>query len=56
MSWQRFVPRIFEQARATGDNACVVAKHLVDADLAGHDSHGVIRVAEDDRGESRFER
>ncbi|MEZ6144208.1 MAG: Ldh family oxidoreductase [Planctomycetaceae bacterium] len=30
--------------RSEGDAAKVVARHLVDANLAGHDSHGVMRV------------
>ena len=41
---QRFVQCIFEQAGASADNAFAVAQHLVDANLAGHDSHGIIRV------------
>ena len=43
---QRFVQWIFEQAGASADNAFAVAQHLVDANLAGHDSHGIIRVPE----------
>ena len=43
---QRFVQCIFEQAGASADNAFAVAQHLVDANLAGHDSHGIIRVPE----------
>jgi uncharacterized oxidoreductase len=35
---------IFERLGAPRENAATVAKHLVEANLAGHDSHGVIRV------------
>jgi hydroxycarboxylate dehydrogenase B len=37
---------IFEEAGAGTDNAAVVAQHLVEANVAGHDSHGIIRVPE----------
>lgn len=36
--------RIFEGAGAPPDIAAEVARSLVDANLAGHDSHGVIRI------------
>ena len=36
--------RLFGAAGATDDEAATVAARLVDANLAGHDSHGVIRV------------
>ena len=36
--------RIFAAAGATTDDATTVAKRLVEANLAGHDSHGVIRI------------
>jgi len=36
--------RIFEAAGTPTDIADHVANHLVDANLAGHDSHGVIRI------------
>ena len=35
---------ILEGARAPADYADAVARHLVDANLAGHDSHGVLRA------------
>ena len=35
---------IFANAGSAEDEAKTVARHLVDANLAGHDSHGVIRV------------
>ena len=35
---------IFEKLGAPHDNAACVASHLVGANLAGHDSHGVMRV------------
>jgi uncharacterized oxidoreductase len=34
----------FEHAGCTPDEAAIVADHLIDANLMGHDSHGVIRV------------
>jgi LDH2 family malate/lactate/ureidoglycolate dehydrogenase len=36
--------RIFEAAGTPADLADVVADHLISANLAGHDSHGVIRI------------
>lgn len=39
-----FVAKILEAAGARADYAAIVAQHLVDANLAGHDSHGVIRT------------
>ena len=36
--------RILEAAGARKDYAAIVAEHLVNANLAGHDSHGVIRT------------
>ncbi|MXX15373.1 MAG: Ldh family oxidoreductase, partial [Gemmatimonadetes bacterium] len=36
--------RLFEASGATPDIACIVAKILVNANLAGHDSHGVLRI------------
>jgi uncharacterized oxidoreductase len=38
--------RIFECAGAPADIAACVARHLVDANLAGHDSHGVLRIGQ----------
>lgn len=35
---------ILERAGASADYADIVARHLVDANLAGHDSHGVLRA------------
>jgi len=40
-----FVARAFIHAESSEDEARIVGDHLVDANLAGHDSHGVIRVA-----------
>lgn len=40
----RFTTRLFEAAGVPADESAVVARSLVDANLAGHDSHGVIRV------------
>ena len=39
-----FVARLFEAAGAPAEDAREVAAHLVDANLAGHDSHGVLRA------------
>lgn len=39
-----FIARMFEAAGCDGAEARRVAEHLVSANLAGHDSHGVIRV------------
>ena len=38
------IAQILAAASARADYADIVAKHLVDANLAGHDSHGVIRT------------
>jgi hydroxycarboxylate dehydrogenase B len=40
-----FVARAFVHAGSSEQEARIVGDHLVDANLAGHDSHGVIRVA-----------
>ena len=40
-----FVARAFIHAGSSEEEARIVGDHLVDANLAGHDSHGVIRVA-----------
>lgn len=37
---------IFERCGAPTDHARCVASHLVEANLAGHDSHGVLRIAQ----------
>jgi uncharacterized oxidoreductase len=39
-----FVAAIFHKAGCDADEAAGIAFHLVSANLAGHDSHGVIRV------------
>ncbi len=39
------ISQILEAAGARVDYADIVAEHLVNANLAGHDSHGVIRAA-----------
>lgn len=36
--------QIFRNAGATAEDARIVADHLVDSNLAGHDSHGIIRL------------
>ncbi len=35
---------IFENAGLPSDQAMIVADHLVDANLTGHDSHGILRI------------
>jgi uncharacterized oxidoreductase len=40
-----FVASVFRAAGSEEAEAHIVGDHLVDANLAGHDSHGVIRVA-----------
>ena len=39
------VCQIFERSGAPPDEAKIVSDHLVDANLAGHDSHGVLRAS-----------
>lgn len=39
-----FIGSLFQAAGTTRDNARLVANSLVESNLAGHDSHGVIRV------------
>jgi uncharacterized oxidoreductase len=41
---QGYVEAIFRAAGSDPDEARIVAAHLVEANLAGHDSHGVMRV------------
>ena len=41
---QRVLESILVADGCSGDEANVVAEHLVDASLKGHDSHGVIRI------------
>jgi uncharacterized oxidoreductase len=40
-----WIAAIFEASGSEPEEARIVADHLVDANLAGHESHGVIRVA-----------
>jgi uncharacterized oxidoreductase len=40
-----FVAAVFVAAGSSRDEARIVAEHLVEANLLGHDSHGVLRVA-----------
>lgn len=42
----RFAAAVFEALAVPADEAHVVASSLVDANLAGHDSHGVLRVVQ----------
>ena len=41
---QPFARALFEAGGVPGDEAAIVAGSLVDANLAGHDSHGLIRI------------
>lgn len=43
-SLRRLTTTIFERSGAPADHAECVAAHLVEANLAGHDSHGVLRI------------
>src|SRR6476469_3377160 len=40
-----FAAAVFRAAGSDAREAALVGDHLVDANLAGHDSHGVIRIA-----------
>ena len=40
-----FAKSVFAASRSADGEARLVADHLVDANLVGHDSHGVIRIA-----------
>jgi uncharacterized oxidoreductase len=42
---QQLTTTIFAHAGSSGDEAADIAHHLVEANLTGHDSHGVIRIA-----------
>ena len=41
---RKYVTRIFEGTGAPPDEASTISDHLVEANLKGHDSHGVIRI------------
>ena len=43
-TWTRFAEQLFEALGVPQDEASRVARSLVDANLCGHDSHGLIRV------------
>jgi len=47
---RELICQIFEKSGAPPDQAKIVSDHLVDANLAGHDSHGVIRAVGYSRG------
>lgn len=40
-----FATEIFAKAGCPAGEAAIVAEHLVDANLCGHDSHGIVRMA-----------
>ncbi len=42
--FERLTAAIFERTGAPAEHARIVAEHLVAANLAGHDSHGVLRI------------
>ena len=44
-SLERLAAAIFQAAGSTPAEAAAVGEHLVEANLVGHDSHGVIRIA-----------
>jgi LDH2 family malate/lactate/ureidoglycolate dehydrogenase len=54
---QEFTRVVFQAMGADADVAAETARHLIRANLSGHDSHGVIRIpqymAETDRGDLR---
>ena len=41
---RRFVAAVFAKAGSSTHEADMIAKRLVDSNLMGHDSHGVVRV------------
>ena len=41
---ERIAGRLLQAAGASSDEAQTIARHLIAANLAGHDSHGVIHV------------
>ena len=41
---RRFIYNLYISADGTAEDAQIVSNHLVDANLAGHDSHGVINA------------
>lgn len=41
---KRLAANIFEAASVPHEEARIISEHLVDANLVGHDSHGVIRI------------
>lgn len=43
---ESYVASIFEKAGAPAPHSQIVANHLVESNLLGHDSHGVLRVAQ----------
>ncbi|MDX6751496.1 Ldh family oxidoreductase [Geminicoccaceae bacterium 1502E] len=40
-----FATEVFVRAGCPAEEAAIVAEHLVDANLCGHDSHGIVRLA-----------
>ena len=42
---KQYTHKIFAAAGCSEKEAARVAEHLVEANLVGHDSHGVIRIA-----------
>lgn len=43
---ERLAIQVFEAASVPSGEAKIVARHLVDANLGGHDSHGIMRVSQ----------
>lgn len=42
---RQLAAKVFERAGCNSGEAGIIAKHLIEANLTGHDSHGVIRVS-----------
>ena len=53
---QQLVHNIFQAAGSQKAEAEAISDHLVQANLAGHDSHGMIRVPGDIEDENRAQR
>jgi uncharacterized oxidoreductase len=42
---QKIAARLMESAGASGEEAAIISRHTIGANLAGHDSHGIIQIA-----------
>jgi len=52
---RELICQIYEKSGAPPDEAKIVADHLVDASLSGHDSHGVMRARWYTWGDAKYE-